>query len=92
MNLDGVLLMFPRLPFVHASIFRLAKQPQQDFTNPLSDVCGTQWPNSYRSVEDLCSRAWCRLELLLCTALPLRDGGFRYVFLSISKETMVVLS
>lgn len=79
-----------------ASILRQAKQPQQAFTNPLSDVCGTQWPNSYRSIEDLCSRAWCRLELLLCAALPLRDGGFRYVFFSVSKrllvERMVVLS
>lgn len=49
----------------------------QTFANPLGEVCNTPWPNSYRSLQDFCSRAWCRLEVLLCATLPLRDGGFR---------------
>lgn len=49
----------------------------QTFANPLGEVCDTPWPNSYRSLQDFCSRAWCRLEVLLCATLPLRDGGFR---------------
>ncbi|CAN0381100.1 unnamed protein product, partial [Ectocarpus sp. 12 AP-2014] len=48
------------------------------FANPLGEVCNAPWPNSYRSLQDFCSRAWCRLEVLLCATLPLRDGGFRY--------------
>eukprot|EP00903_Cladosiphon_okamuranus_P017117 g15770.t1 len=50
----------------------------ETFANPLGEVCNTPWPNSYRSLQDFCSRAWCRLEVLLCATLPLRDGGFRY--------------
>eukprot|EP00752_Nemacystus_decipiens_P004430 g4043.t1 len=50
----------------------------ETFANPLGEVCDTPWPNSYRSLQDFCSRAWCRLEVLLCATLPLRDGGFRY--------------
>lgn len=60
------------------------------FVNPLSEAfsgsdaqasewgaAGTPWPNHYRSLQDYCSRAWCRLEVLLCASLALRDGGFR---------------
>ncbi|CAM9841887.1 unnamed protein product, partial [Hapterophycus canaliculatus] len=51
---------------------------RETFANPLGEVCDTPWPNSYRSLQDFCSRAWCRLEVLMCATLPLRDGGFRY--------------
>lgn len=54
---------------------------QAMFANPLGEVCATPWPNSYRSLQDFTSRAWCRLEVLLCASLPLRDGGFRFVML-----------
>lgn len=52
------------------------------FVNPLGQAYGENlpWPNSYRSLQDYCSRAWCRLEVLLCASLPLTEGGFRLVF------------
>ncbi|CAM9492314.1 unnamed protein product [Pylaiella littoralis] len=60
------------------SLYPISGGERETFANPLGEVCDTPWPNSYRSLQDFCSRAWCRLEVLLCSTLPLRDGGFRY--------------
>lgn len=62
----------------------IARRPTQagvrsgSFANPLGAAFGeASWANGYRSLQDYCSRAWCRLELLLCSSLPLVEGGFR---------------
>ncbi|CAM9969468.1 unnamed protein product [Choristocarpus tenellus] len=48
------------------------------FYNAFGEACPIPWPDSYQSLQDYSSRAWCRLEVHLCTLLPLPAEGFRY--------------